>query len=86
MMATLEKKRLRLSPLDIRFHLRDLIGSGHLRTVEAPSGLIVKVAKDWDSGKRFFLHVCFLQVEKIILVESSQLFVVSRIVTLLSWF
>nr|GLL42713.1 serine/threonine-protein kinase 19 isoform X3 [Ipomoea trifida] len=46
MMATLEKKRLRLSPLDMRFHLRDLIGSGHLRTVEAPSGLIVKVAKD----------------------------------------
>nr|GMD69052.1 serine/threonine-protein kinase 19 isoform X3 [Ipomoea batatas] len=46
MMATLEKKRLRLSPLDMRFHLRDLIGSGHLRTVEAPSGLIVKLAKD----------------------------------------
>ncbi|KAL0459391.1 UNVERIFIED_CONTAM: hypothetical protein Slati_0566300, partial [Sesamum latifolium] len=46
MIATLEKKRLRLSPLDMRFHLRDLIGSGHLKTVETPSGLIVRVAKD----------------------------------------
>ncbi|KAL2238742.1 UNVERIFIED_CONTAM: hypothetical protein Sindi_1065900 [Sesamum indicum] len=46
MMATLEKKRLRLSPLDMRFHLRDLIGSGHLKTVQTPSGLIVRVAKD----------------------------------------
>ncbi|VFQ59715.1 unnamed protein product [Cuscuta campestris] len=45
-MVTLEKKRLRLSPLDMRFHLRDLIGSGRLRTVEAPSGLIVRVSKD----------------------------------------
>ncbi|KAK4742504.1 hypothetical protein SAY87_000505 [Trapa incisa] len=46
MMATLEKKRLRLSPLDIRFHLRDLIGSGHLKTVSTPSGLVVRVSKD----------------------------------------
>ncbi|VFQ86253.1 unnamed protein product [Cuscuta campestris] len=45
-MATLEKKRLRLSPLDMRFHLRDLIGSGRLRTVETSSGLIVRVSKD----------------------------------------
>ncbi|XP_057484202.1 uncharacterized protein LOC130770687 isoform X2 [Actinidia eriantha] len=28
MLASLEKKNLRLSPLDMRFHLRDLIGSG----------------------------------------------------------
>lgn len=46
MMASLEKKRLRLSPLDMRFHVRDLIGSGHLKTAQTPSGLIVRVAKD----------------------------------------
>ncbi|GFP82921.1 serine/threonine-protein kinase 19 [Phtheirospermum japonicum] len=46
MMVSLEKKRLRLSPLDMRFHLRDLIGSGHLKTVQTPTGLIVRVAKD----------------------------------------
>lgn len=46
MMASLEKKNLRLSPLDMRFHLRDLIGSGHLKTVETPTGLVVRVVKD----------------------------------------
>lgn len=46
MMSCLEKKRLRFSPLDMRFHIRDLIGSGQLKTVETPSGLIVRVAKD----------------------------------------
>ncbi|XP_073292293.1 uncharacterized protein [Primulina huaijiensis] len=46
LLGTLEKKRLQLSPLDIRFHLRDLIGSGHLKTVQTPSGLVVRVAKD----------------------------------------
>ncbi|PKI41133.1 hypothetical protein CRG98_038661 [Punica granatum] len=46
MMATLEKKRLRLSPLDMRFHLRDLIGSGHLKTISTPTGLVVRVSKD----------------------------------------
>ncbi|MED6121240.1 hypothetical protein PIB30_028068 [Stylosanthes scabra] len=46
MLATLEKKRLRMSPLDMRFHLRDLIGSGHLRTDHTPSGLIIRVSKD----------------------------------------
>ncbi|EYU46443.1 hypothetical protein ABFS82_04G042300 [Erythranthe guttata] len=46
MLVSLEKKRLRLSPLDMRFHLRDLIGSGHLKTIQTPSGLIVKIAKD----------------------------------------
>ncbi|CAN4113686.1 unnamed protein product [Withania somnifera] len=45
-MTALEKKRLRSSPLDMRFHLRDLLGSGHLKTVETPTGLIVKVVKD----------------------------------------
>lgn len=51
MMATLEKKSLRFSPLDMRFHLRDLIGSGCLKTSQTPSGLVVQVAKDWKPGK-----------------------------------
>lgn len=46
MLASLEKKRLRFSLLDMRFHLRDLIGSGHLRTDQTPTGLIVRVPKD----------------------------------------
>lgn len=46
MLALLEKKRLRLSPLDMRFHLRDLIGSGHLKTIQTPTGLVVRVSKD----------------------------------------
>lgn len=46
MMATLEKKRLRHSPLDMRFHLRDLIGTGYVKTAETPTGLVVRVAKD----------------------------------------
>lgn len=46
MMASLETKRLRFSPLDMRFHIRDLIGSGQLKIIQTPSGLIVRVAKD----------------------------------------
>ncbi|KAM7496110.1 hypothetical protein LguiA_020524 [Lonicera macranthoides] len=46
MLAPLEKKRLRLSVLDMRFHLRDLIGSGHLKSVQTPSGIVIRVAKD----------------------------------------
>lgn len=46
MMAALEKKSLRFSPLDMRFHLRDLIGSGFLKTSQTPSGLVVQVVKD----------------------------------------
>ncbi|KAK2648772.1 hypothetical protein Ddye_016261 [Dipteronia dyeriana] len=46
MLAPLEKKQLRLSPLDMRFHLRDLIGSGHLKTFHTPTGLVVRVSKD----------------------------------------
>ncbi|KAL3517709.1 hypothetical protein ACH5RR_020298 [Cinchona calisaya] len=46
MLALLEKKCLHLSLLDMRFHLRDLIGSGHLKTVQTPSGLVVRIAKD----------------------------------------
>ncbi|XP_073102847.1 uncharacterized protein [Elaeis guineensis] len=46
LLAPLEKKQLRFSPLDMRFHLRDLIGSGHLKTVQTPTGLLVRVSKD----------------------------------------
>ncbi|KAK9057386.1 hypothetical protein SSX86_022221 [Deinandra increscens subsp. villosa] len=46
MLALLEKKRLRLSPLDIRFHLRDLLGSGHLKTIQTPSGLVIRAVKN----------------------------------------
>ncbi|KAL1219359.1 hypothetical protein V5N11_007888 [Cardamine amara subsp. amara] len=45
-LAELEKKRLRYSPLDMRFHIRDLIGSGHLKTVQTTSGLIVRISRD----------------------------------------
>ncbi|CAK7346379.1 unnamed protein product [Dovyalis caffra] len=46
MLAPLEKMRLRQSLLDMRFHLRDLIGSGHLKTVNTPTGLLVRISKD----------------------------------------
>ncbi|KAI3682646.1 hypothetical protein L1987_82765 [Smallanthus sonchifolius] len=46
MLAMLEKKRLRLSPLDVRFHLRDLLGSGHLKTIQTPSGLVIRAVKN----------------------------------------
>lgn len=46
LLAALEKRSLRFSMLDMRFHLRDLIGSGHLKTAQTPSGLVVRVSKD----------------------------------------
>ncbi|KAJ3670606.1 hypothetical protein LUZ60_008032 [Juncus effusus] len=46
MLTNLEKKRLRFSPLDIRFHIRDLIGSGLLKTVQSPMGLLVRLSRD----------------------------------------
>lgn len=46
MMTSLQKKRLRFSSLDMRFHIRDLIGSGYLRTVQSPTGLLVQLSKD----------------------------------------
>ncbi|KAI3968578.1 hypothetical protein MKW92_033108 [Papaver armeniacum] len=46
LMAPLEKKRFRMSMLDTRFHLRDLIGSGHLKTFNTPTGLAVRISKD----------------------------------------
>ncbi|CAL0299669.1 unnamed protein product [Lupinus luteus] len=44
-LAHLEKKHVQMSPLDMRFHLHDLIGSGHLGTDQAPTGLIIRVSK-----------------------------------------
>ncbi|KAJ1259491.1 hypothetical protein BS78_10G159900 [Paspalum vaginatum] len=45
-LSSLEKTRLRLSPLDTRFLLRDLIGSGHIKTVQTPTGLLARVSRD----------------------------------------
>ncbi|KAM3405836.1 hypothetical protein ACQJBY_000078 [Aegilops geniculata] len=46
LLSSLEKTRLRLSPLDVRFHLRDLIGSGHIKTVQTATGLLARVSAD----------------------------------------
>lgn len=46
LLCSLENTRLRLSPLDVRFHLRDLIGSGHIKTVQTPTGLLARISKD----------------------------------------
>lgn len=45
-LAQLEKKRLRYSPLDMRFHIRDLIGSRHLKTFQTTSGLLLRLSTD----------------------------------------
>lgn len=41
----LEKKKLVRSALGLRFHLRDLLGSGSIRQLQTPSGALVRVAK-----------------------------------------
>ncbi|CAM0958781.1 unnamed protein product [Alopecurus aequalis] len=46
LLSSLEKTRLRSSPLDVRFHLRDLIGYGHIKTVQTPTGLLARVSTD----------------------------------------
>uniref|UniRef100_A0ACD5ZG81 Uncharacterized protein n=1 Tax=Avena sativa TaxID=4498 RepID=A0ACD5ZG81_AVESA len=46
LLSSLEKTRLRSSPLDVRFHLRDLIGSGHIKTFQTPTGLLARVSTD----------------------------------------
>lgn len=46
MLASLEKKHLRLSPLGVRFHLRDLIGSGRIKLLQSPSGMLVRASND----------------------------------------
>ncbi|KAF8090303.1 hypothetical protein N665_0479s0007 [Sinapis alba] len=45
-LSELEKKRLRYSPLDMRFHIRDLIGSAHLKLFHTTSGLLVRLSTD----------------------------------------
>lgn len=47
LVSSLEKTRLRLSTLDVWFHLRDLIGSGHIKTVHTPTGLLARISIDW---------------------------------------
>jgi hypothetical protein len=45
--ATLHRRRrLTFSPLDTRFLLRDLIGSGHIKIVQTPTGLLARVSRD----------------------------------------
>ncbi|PHT34217.1 hypothetical protein CQW23_26017 [Capsicum baccatum] len=56
-MSSLEKKKFRPSPLEMRFHLRDSLGSGHLKTVEAPTGLLVK-----GGSTKYHLRSRWLQV------------------------
>lgn len=46
LLSSLEKTRLRSSPLDVRFHLRDLIGSGHIKAFQTPTGLLARVSTD----------------------------------------
>ncbi|XP_039806900.1 serine/threonine-protein kinase 19 homolog isoform X5 [Panicum virgatum] len=46
LLSSLEKTKLRLSPLDTRFLLRDLIGSGHIKTVQTPTGLLARITRD----------------------------------------
>ncbi|KAM3361729.1 hypothetical protein P3S68_016583 [Capsicum galapagoense] len=61
-LSSLKKKRLGLSPLELRFHLRDSLGSGHLKTIEAPTG--------WSrSGLKFQLthskcFTCYSEVDR----------------------
>ncbi|KAL6876418.1 hypothetical protein ACP4OV_012990 [Aristida adscensionis] len=46
LLSSLEKAKLRLSPLDTRFLLRDLIGSGHIKTVRTTTGLLARISRD----------------------------------------
>ncbi|KAL3693983.1 hypothetical protein R1sor_007634 [Riccia sorocarpa] len=44
--AVLEKKRLRTSQFDMRFHIRDLLGSGHIHLVNTPVGPLIRLSND----------------------------------------
>ncbi|KAF8648239.1 hypothetical protein HU200_046875 [Digitaria exilis] len=46
LLSSLEKTKLRLSPLDTRFLIRDLIGSGQIKTVQTPTGLLARITRD----------------------------------------
>jgi serine/threonine-protein kinase 19 len=43
--AALARVRLRASPLGVRFHVRDLLGSGALLRVHTPAGPMLRVAR-----------------------------------------
>ncbi|XP_073393180.1 uncharacterized protein [Physcomitrium patens] len=42
----LERRRLQYSVLGMRFHIRDLLGLGHIHTVNSPSGPIIRLSRD----------------------------------------
>ncbi|MCO5562047.1 hypothetical protein L7F22_015673 [Adiantum nelumboides] len=46
LMSLLEKKKLRMSKLGMRFHIRDLVGSGQLCLSHTPAGLLVRIPRD----------------------------------------
>lgn len=46
LLSALEKRKLRMSELDMRFHIRDLLGSGHLCLAHTAGGLLVRVSRD----------------------------------------
>lgn len=46
LLSALEKKKLRMSQLGMRFHIRDLLGSGHLCLSHTATGLLVRISKD----------------------------------------
>eukprot|EP00250_Pteridium_aquilinum_P004395 c14607_g1_i1 orf=74-955(+) len=46
LLSVLEKKKLRMSQLGMRFHIRDLLGSGHLCLSHTPTGLLVRISRD----------------------------------------
>ncbi|XP_024539080.1 serine/threonine-protein kinase 19 [Selaginella moellendorffii] len=45
LLSVLEKRKLRSSSLGMRFHLRDLLGSSVLVSVETTSGALIRLAK-----------------------------------------
>ncbi|KAH7288881.1 hypothetical protein KP509_31G048200 [Ceratopteris richardii] len=46
LLSILEKKKLRMSQLDMRFHVRDLLGSGQLFLSHTPAGILVRIPRD----------------------------------------
>eukprot|EP00246_Nothoceros_aenigmaticus_P017964 TRINITY_DN9162_c0_g1_i2.p1 TRINITY_DN9162_c0_g1~~TRINITY_DN9162_c0_g1_i2.p1 ORF type:complete len:148 (-),score=21.04 TRINITY_DN9162_c0_g1_i2:74-517(-) len=44
--AELNRRKLRYSQLDMRFHLRDLLGSGKLQSIETTVGPLIRVSRD----------------------------------------
>ncbi|KAK8654199.1 hypothetical protein V6N13_128172 [Hibiscus sabdariffa] len=40
------EKFLQLFPLDMRFHLHDLVGSDHLKTAHTPTSVVVRFSND----------------------------------------